>query len=891
MQRNNLLLFFVAGTAFLVGAYFLDKYLTPIPVPKKETLPEARKPFEGRPLSLAQARGRALGLLAGGPSNLLTRESHARALGLALGGTGLQLAHEAPARSRAVGLAAGGTGRLLAGLAPPPPPREVKPPPPRPVVQKPEPPLIHLGSNTADSPFHLGVELSPRGACVRQIILNKFQAASREGLPEDARLTLIPNDAHIPGANILYHYPIENPKAELPLATLGDQDWRVVATDTQSDAQTVSFQAEVQGVVRITKTFILKQREYHLALEVKLERLPNAPTDLKFRYQLTGPQRLPIEGQWYTGVFRHALIGWVDQSGNMYRSSADIRQVSKELGGEAVVKGDERRLRYAAVGVQYFASGVVVDNKEQPDQDFLESIRPTLETRVVQVELERPYEGEFFLKLRDKKNPKNPATVYHLTPEVQQELIGRAPGKNGTFGLLVIPQPLESLPAGKLEEAPENLFAVKLLSQADTQPLFYDDVTVRVNTVTVDLADKPVVHKYLLYNGPIKPMLLGQMTGEAAVAPALVDRYVDTLQLKTFTDVPGSAITRSCLFSWWSALVIFFTNVMHRVLWYIHLVLPNYGLCVLVMTLIVRGMMFPVSRKQTQTSIKMQALAPELKKLNEKFKDNPQARTEAMMALYRKHGVHPLGSCWLLLLQMPIFMGLYYALQESVHFRLAPFLWIRNLAAPDMLIKWGENIPWISRPEDYGGLLYLGPYFNLLPILAVGLMIMQQQLLMPPPTDEQQAMQQKMMKYMMIFFGFMFYKVAAGLCIYFIASSLWGFAERKLLPKKQVATPEDGTPEELPSEPRERAEERSTAVTTEPQRDESALPNLPGGNRSRKRQERRRRQERFAQGPSSAPSTPPPRPVATGPNGGWLSDVRRRFRDWWDDLLKKASKK
>ena len=81
----------------------------------------------------------------------------------------------------------------------------------------------------------------------------------------------------------------------------------------------------------------------------------------------------------------------------------------------------------------------------------------------------------------------------------------------------------------------------------------------------------------------------------------------------------------------------------------------------------------------------------------------------------------------------------------------------------------------------------LGPYFNILPILTIALFILQQKMFMPPPTDEQSAMQQKMMKYMMIFMGFMFYKVASGLCIYFIASSLWGLAERKFLPKTAAA--------------------------------------------------------------------------------------------------------
>jgi len=141
-----------------------------------------------------------------------------------------------------------------------------------------------------------------------------------------------------------------------------------------------------------------------------------------------------------------------------------------------------------------------------------------------------------------------------------------------------------------------------------------------------------------------------------------------------------------------------------------------------------------------------------------------------------------------LLMQMPIFLGLYFALQESIHFRLAPFwpLWIENLGAPDMLIWWSESIPWISDPNSLGGMLYLGPYLNLLPLIAGVFMLIQQQLMTPPPTDDQQAAQQKMMKLMTIFFCILFYKVPAGLCIYFISSSLWGLAERKMLPKKKA---------------------------------------------------------------------------------------------------------
>jgi YidC/Oxa1 family membrane protein insertase len=105
--------------------------------------------------------------------------------------------------------------------------------------------------------------------------------------------------------------------------------------------------------------------------------------------------------------------------------------------------------------------------------------------------------------------------------------------------------------------------------------------------------------------------------------------------------------------------------------------------------------------------------------------------------------------------------------------------WCSNLAAPDMLWFWEPYLPkMLAAPTGW-----LGPYLNILPLVTIGLFLWQQKMFMPPPTDEQSAMQQKMMQYMMIFMSFMFFKVPSGLCLYFIASSLWGIAERKLLPK------------------------------------------------------------------------------------------------------------
>src|SRR5262249_21491232 len=245
----------------------------------------------------------------------------------------------------------------------------------------------------------------------------------------------------------------------------------------------------------------------------------------------------------------------------------------------------------------------------------------------------------------------------------------------------------------------------------------------------------------------------------------------------------------------WTSILVFFTGVMHTLLHWLSFLVPGYGLTIILLTVVVRGLMFPISRRQALLSIKMQELAPEMKKLQEKYKADKRARTEAVMELYRKHKVNPLGMCLPLLLQLPVFIGLYFALQESIHFRLAPFLWIPSLSAPDMLLWWGEGIPWISDPDSIGGMLYLGPFLNILPVVAVVLMVAQQTLMTPPPQDEHTAANHKMMNWMMIIFGILFYKMASGVCLYFIASSLWAVGERKLLPKRQQ------TPVDQPAKP------------------------------------------------------------------------------------------
>jgi YidC/Oxa1 family membrane protein insertase len=191
----------------------------------------------------------------------------------------------------------------------------------------------------------------------------------------------------------------------------------------------------------------------------------------------------------------------------------------------------------------------------------------------------------------------------------------------------------------------------------------------------------------------------------------------------------------------------------------------------------------------------MQQLAPEMKKIAEKYKNDLQKRGEAQRELFAKHKYNPLGGCWMMFVQLPIFLGLYRGLAVDIDLRGQPLIpgidWCRDLSAPDRLFYWG-NWPLPDFLVSENG--WLGPYLNLLPLITIGLFLVQQKLFAPPATDEQTRLQLKMMNFMTIFIGVMFFKVPAGLCVYFITSSLWGITERKLLKKlKPGAGPEKKT--------------------------------------------------------------------------------------------------
>ncbi len=184
-------------------------------------------------------------------------------------------------------------------------------------------------------------------------------------------------------------------------------------------------------------------------------------------------------------------------------------------------------------------------------------------------------------------------------------------------------------------------------------------------------------------------------------------------------------------------------------------IIGNWGWAIIVLTIIVKIALFWLSNKSYMSMAKMRAIAPKLEALKEKHGDDRMAMSQAMMALYREEKVNPMAGCLPILLQMPIFLALYWVLVESVELRHAPWiLWIKDLSAMD---------PWF-----------------ILPIIMMATMYFQQ-LLNPQPTDPMQA---KMMKFMPLIFGVFMLFFPAGLVLYWTVNNLFSMAHQQFVNKR-----------------------------------------------------------------------------------------------------------
>lgn len=322
--------------------------------------------------------------------------------------------------------------------------------------------------------------------------------------------------------------------------------------------------------------------------------------------------------------------------------------------------------------------------------------------------------------------------------------------------------------------------AVLIGSKLADHDLAYSNVTCRLTRGALALEPNGTwTDEYRVFLGPKRPALLAQYY-------AANDKNYSLKDILYYGWPIFGAVAQAML-----AILHFFYSIV-----------GNYGIAIILLTVLVRSALFPLSYKQTKSMARIQALKPEMDRINEKYKNDLQKKSQATQELYRKHNINPMAGCLPVFLQLPIFIGLYRALSVDVELRQSPLFgsaikWCSNLAAPDMLWNWSAIMPdFVTSRQGFFG---LGQYLNLFPLITVVLFLVTQKMTMPDPTNEQAVVQQKMMKYMTVFMGLMFYKVPSGLCLYFITSSLWGIAERKLLPK---AKPAEASPANTPSWPR-----------------------------------------------------------------------------------------
>ena len=239
-------------------------------------------------------------------------------------------------------------------------------------------------------------------------------------------------------------------------------------------------------------------------------------------------------------------------------------------------------------------------------------------------------------------------------------------------------------------------------------------------------------------------------------------------------DAVDPALNKTINFGWTSIIALPFLKLLKL----FYRIAPNYGLAIILLTIVVRLLTLPMSIKGQRSMMKMQRLQPQVERIREKHKDDSERLNREMVDLYKRNHVNPLGGCLPMAVQLPVFFGLYEALLNAIELRHAPFVgWITDLSAPDCLhISWFPVLPMTSCSG--------------IPVLVILMTITAflQQWMSPKQPDPNQ---QKMMMYMPVAFSLIFVNMPAGLTLYYFSSNLLGVVQQFILNRefKQIPVP------------------------------------------------------------------------------------------------------
>lgn len=238
--------------------------------------------------------------------------------------------------------------------------------------------------------------------------------------------------------------------------------------------------------------------------------------------------------------------------------------------------------------------------------------------------------------------------------------------------------------------------------------------------------------------------------------------YIGPKDLNLLKEV-GHNLDRSVDFGWFD----FMAKPTLYLLKFFHTYVGNYGLAIILVTLLIKILFWPIAQKGMKSMKTMQKIAPKMAKLREKYKDDKQRQQQEMIKLYQTYKVNPVGGCLPMLVQIPVFFALYKVLLQTIELRHAPFmLWITDLSAPDRLFI-GFDIPYL------GGIPVL--------TLLMGASMFLQQKMTPAVGD---PMQQKIMMFLPVVFTFMFLNFASGLVLYWFVNNLLSIGQQYLINRK-----------------------------------------------------------------------------------------------------------
>lgn len=204
---------------------------------------------------------------------------------------------------------------------------------------------------------------------------------------------------------------------------------------------------------------------------------------------------------------------------------------------------------------------------------------------------------------------------------------------------------------------------------------------------------------------------------------------------------------------------------------FLHDLIPNYGVAIIILTVLVKLILWPLGNKGYKSMNDMKKIQPLMTGIREKYKDDRAMMNQEMMNLYKTYKINPLGGCLPMVLQIPVFFALYRMLYEAIELRHAPFFgWITDLSAPDRLFHFSFSIPFMQPP--YG-----------IPVLTIimGATMFIQQKMSPPPGDPAQA---KMMMLMPLIFTFVFINFSSGLVLYWLVNNVLSIAQQYYISKR-----------------------------------------------------------------------------------------------------------